>query len=142
LTELKKNYSKNFDVFFAEKETFKNWISTIFKTTFNSKSVDVKKAGFGFIADVVEQVTLSTTSPVDHSTFWNDVLSIARKEFDAFDHELKESAADLVAKIPPLGIDLGKVRQSLKHFFHVHIQFRQRAGMYTTSYNYFTNECR
>ena len=105
LLESKKHFSKNFGLL-LEKAVFKNWIAAIFKATFESHLPDVKKSGVGFVVSVADLVELSAD---DQTKFWSDILTIATKELDSVDPELRESAADLVAKIPPLQADLQKV---------------------------------
>ena len=106
MSESKKHFSKNFGLL-LEKTVFKNWMATIFKATYDTNLADVKKEGFGFVVSVAEVVELS---PDDQTRFWSDILAIASKEFDSVDPELRASAADLIAKIPPLEADLRKVR--------------------------------
>ena len=111
MSESKKHFSKNFGLL-LEKTVFKNWMATIFKATYDTNLADVKKEGFGFVVSVAEVVELS---PDDQTRFWSDILAIASKEFDSVDPELRTSAADLVAKIPPLEADLRKVRTGFKN---------------------------
>ena len=99
MAELSKNSQTKF---LFEKEIFKNWTASIFKITFTSNRADIKKRCYDVIVDMVEQATLTSSYNVDLSTFWNDVLTLAQKDFDALDEELRRHACNVIAKIPPL----------------------------------------
>jgi hypothetical protein len=115
---VKKNFGQSQKSFqsLLSKEHFLKWIFALLRKTYTSNRFDVKKDCFEFLRDLIEQVSISDSNFVGQTIFWNAVLSIARNELDSFDPELRETACQITALIPPLITDLVKVKTFLIKF--------------------------